>query len=367
MTKTKKAWLFGKPIDLMVLYLPVWLVWLVCFFLPESTLHADVPLWVWVVVVVGIDVSHVWTTIFRTYLDKEEFRQHRKLLITSPILVFVTVFAIASYSQMLFWSVLAYLALYHFIKQQYGFLRIYKAKHGNFKRQVFKDEWVIYLSMLYPVVYWHLSPQRNFEWFVEGDFFLFNQLIPQDVFGQITTVGNIMYWLIMIGWMVQEIINDRANIPFGKILWTMTTAGNWYIGIVYFNSDLAFTLTNVVAHGLPYMALVFFYVERKKHIKGKISALRWKPLARHVVVMLAIVMVLAFGEEYLWDMWLYRDNEAFFGSFMPLTREALNNPWVQAAGIALLTIPQATHYVLDGFIWKGNHKNPYVKKVLISG
>ncbi|MCR9250144.1 MAG: hypothetical protein NXI20_06945 [bacterium] len=367
MSSNKNIWLFGRSIDILLLFVPVWVVWLVCFVLPSETLQADVAIWVWVVVVVGIDVSHVWSTIFRTYLDKEEFGQHKRLLIMSPILVFLVVFLVASYSQMLFWSILAYLALYHFIKQQYGFLRIYKAKHKSGHKQILKDEWMIYLSMLYPVIYWHLSPAREFEWFVEGDFFLLDKLVSEQLFYQITLVANIIYWGFLIWWVVQEIRANQTNIPWGKILWLLTTAGNWYIGIVFFNSDLVFTLTNVVAHGLPYMALVFFYVERKKLIKEEKRTIKPGPVIVHVSMMLLVILILAFGEEYLWDAWIYRDNEAFFGSVLPLTKEALSNPWLQAAGIALLTIPQATHYILDGFIWKGNDKNPYVKKVLISG
>jgi hypothetical protein len=102
-------------------------------------------------------------------------------------------------------------------------------------------------------------------------------------------------------------------------------------------------------------------------IKEEKRTIKPGPVIVHVSMMLLVILILAFGEEYLWDAWIYRDNEAFFGSVLPLTKEALSNPWLQAAGIALLTIPQATHYILDGFIWKGNDKNPYVKKVLISG
>ena len=37
----------------------------------------------------------------------------------------------------------------------------------------------------------------------------------------------------------------------------VTTALCWGLGIVVFNSDYAFTVTNVIIHGVPYMALVY--------------------------------------------------------------------------------------------------------------
>ncbi len=367
MNKSANIWMFGRYFDLTVLFLPVWLTWLICFILPDNVLSANVPLWVWVVFVIGIDVSHVWSTIFRTYLDKEEFNNHKRLLIGSPILVFLVSFLLAGISQSFFWTALAYLAVYHFVKQQYGFLRIYKAKFGQFYQQVLKDEWMIYLTMLYPIIYWHLSPKRNFVWFTEGDFFLLNGLITDSIYNSVTAVINVVYWLLIIGWVLQELTNNKGgNKPFGKILWLVTTAGNWFIGIVYFNSDLAFTLTNIVAHGIPYMALVFFYVEKKKVIKGR-SKLRNGLVVANVVLMLVVVLFLAFGEEFLWDTWLYRDNTEFFSRFVPFSGSKFETRWLQAFAFGLLTVPQATHYVLDGFIWKGNKKNPYVKKVLIGG
>ena len=75
------AWLFSRPAALLLLGVPVWVTWLVCFSLPNEVLARQLPLWVWAVVIVGIDVSHVWSTLFRTYLDPQEFRRHRLLLL----------------------------------------------------------------------------------------------------------------------------------------------------------------------------------------------------------------------------------------------------------------------------------------------
>ena len=74
-------------------------------------------------------------------------------------------------------------------------------------------------------------------------------------------------------------------------------------------------------------------------------------------------LLLAFGEEYLWDMFLNRSRSALFEWFFAYPLHALQTPLGQALALALLSVPQVTHYVLDGFIWKNNEKNPYLKKV----
>lgn len=367
MSQNHRNWLFSRPIDLGILLLPVWGVWLACFLLSEQTIQAEIPLWVWLVFILGIDVSHVWSTIFRTYLDREEFAHHKQTLLLAPLLCFSACFVLAGWSLDWFWRILAYVALFHFIKQQYGFLALYKVRAGQFlQKRVFGDKWVIYTSMLYPVLYWHLTDERAFSWFVQGDFFNLQMLIPDFSFGPLFfQVCNGLYFLMLLGWLTEElwaVRKQKARFHWGKTLWLLTTAGNWYLGIVYFNSDLAFTLTNVVAHGIPYLALIFFYTERKKQIK-QVKKLETGIVFLHILGMLAVVLFLAFGEEYLWDMLLFRERSGFFSSIVPYVLPTLEHPLTQALAFALLALPQTTHYFLDGFIWRNNAKNPYLKQI----
>lgn len=368
----RKIWLFSKNIDLWLLALPVWLCWGVCFLVPESIHSNELPLWFWVVIIVGIDVSHVWSTIFRTYLDKSEFSNHKKVLLYAPLFSLVILFILASISIALFWTALAYIALYHFIKQQFGFMQLYKAKYGQVSfKTIISDKFAIYWSMLYPVFYWHTNTQRSFSWFVEGDFFNLSKLISSIEIANtsllllLNSVGSVVYFVILFIWLFQEvyqIVKHNLRMPIGKLLWVITTAGNWYLGIVYFNSDFAFSLTNVVAHGIPYLVLLFFYVERKKMIKKpNIPVLK---VATHISFMLLIILLLAFSEEYFWDMFLFRDNAQFFESIINYPFDSIISPYAQALVFALLSLPQVTHYVLDGFIWKKGKKNPFLGKVL---
>ena len=209
-------------------------------------MQREVPLWIWVVFILGIDVSHVWSTLFRTYLDKDEFKRHQYILTYTPVICFIMVFAVVNYSTGLFWRLLAYFALFHFIKQQYGFLALYKARAGHFGiKKWLSDKWVIYMSMIYPVLFWHLKSDRNFSWFETGDFVNLKTLMQQipgfstHLLDQVLMVANVLYWLVLCAWLAEEIWRvQRHQIHFstGKVLWVFTTAVNWYLGIVYFNS-----------------------------------------------------------------------------------------------------------------------------------
>lgn len=353
-------WLFGKYKDLGILFLPVWIIWVILFSLPDYILHTTIPLWIWVVVILGIDVSHVWSTIFRTYLDKEEFQNHKKVLILAPLFAFLFLFPLAQESAQYFWRVLAYFAVFHFMKQQYGFFAIYsyKAKHLK-KHQWFKDKWVLYISMIYPVIFWHLN-ERNFEWFIENDFISTSWRLPQ----QLHIIVETLYWSMIAGWLIEELYYIKKglnNLSYGRILWLFTTLFNWYLGIVWFNSDLAFTLTNVVAHGIPYFALVIFYKIKKEQLQRVISS---KNIIIIVVSIIGLSLLLAGVEEYLWDIFLNHEKEILFSQILDYPNFNFSGTKLETIILVVLSLPQVTHYILDGFIWKMNASNPHLKQII---
>jgi hypothetical protein len=64
-------------------------------------------------------------------------------------------------------------------------------------------------------------------------------------------------------------------------------------------------------------------------------------------VFLLFLTALAFGEELLWDRLVWHDRPLLFGeSGIVLAPDLL------ALVVPLLALPQATHYLLDAFVWK---------------
>ena len=88
--------------------------------------NASVSLWMWGVLIVGIDVAHVYSTIYRTYLDPVERSRLSSWLILLPLAAWAGGVLVYSWSAAAFWTLLAYTAVFHFIRQQYGFMTIYR-------------------------------------------------------------------------------------------------------------------------------------------------------------------------------------------------------------------------------------------------
>ncbi len=295
-------------------------------------LHQDSPEWTWIYAVLLIDVAHVWSTGFRVYFDAEEVRRRPFLYWGVPVFSFLVGWQLYQLGPTVFWRALAYLAVWHFVRQQYGWVALYRRRAGEPRDWGFYlDAAAIYAATLYPLLWWHAHLPRQFWWFLEGDF----ARLPQLWSGFLTPI----YWTILLAYAIKSMMSYRIGRGHpGKDTVVFTTWLCWYLGIVVFNSDYAFTVTNVMIHGIPYMALVFWYRQKRQGVR---PSFRWT----QVVLPLVMIWVLAFTEEMLWDRVRWHERSWLFGSGWEV------DSWLVVL-VPLLAVPQLTHYILDGFIWK---------------
>jgi len=313
----------------------------------------EAPLWTFILLVVAIDVAHVWSTLFRTYLDRQELQKRPALYAGVPIGCFVAGFALHAWSPLFFWRGLAYLALFHFIRQQAGWVALYRAKADERTRiDRVIDDAAIYAATLYPVATWHAHLPRAFRWFVDDDFVALPALVAAlPTLRALWIAALSIYALRALG---KVLAGSPPNL--GKHVVVATTAATWYVGIVATDGDLAFTAANVVVHGVPYMALLWGYARaRAAEQSASPRAFASRIVRAGAVAFVAVLVAIAFFEELLWDRIVWHAHPVLFGgntSAAPLSALAA------CAAVALLAVPQATHYVLDAVLWRRGVTGP---------
>jgi len=343
----KSPWLYNPVTETILILLPAFASTLAVLLL--MPFYSEVSPLGWLLLVVCIDVSHVYSTLLKTYMKPAQSRERRTLLWMLPLGIWIAGMLLYHSSITWFWRCIAYLAVYHFIRQQYGFYRIYARNEHTGKALRLFDSLAIYAAAFLPVLMWHLRDDRNFYWMIKGDFLLFPDV-------RAFTLVHILFWLTGIAYILKELIlslrNRYFNIPKNAI-W-LGTAVSWYTGIVLLNGDLAFTLTNVVAHGIPYMALV--YISEKKQQK---TDTRRKSLYSYIlnyrtglVLFILILLGAAWLEESIWNMLVWQEQDkkevldpAGFSGF------GNTGAWLGLL-VPLLVVPQVTHYILDAYIWR---------------
>jgi hypothetical protein len=304
------------------------------------------------VTVVGVDVAHVWSTAYRVYLDPRELRRRPALYLGTPIAAYTAGVLLHSASSALFWRVRAYVAVAPFVRQQYGWVALYRRRqrdHSPLDRVL--DDAAIYSATLYPLLYWHAHLPREFAWFLEGDFLPGLPKAAVDVLFP----AHLAITLAYVARQAQ-LVALRRPVSWGKNLIVATTWLAWYGGIVVLGSDYAFTVTNVLVHGIPYLAVIWVY-GHNRYARGTswLGAVfrpgRW-------LLYLAPLLLLAFAEEWLWDLLVWHERGTLFpGPTLTPSPEAL------ALLVPLLALPQATHYVLDAWIWR-TRENPGLVEAL---
>lgn len=365
----RSPWLFSPAIDLGVFLGSALLS--IALLLAAPLLGVDgsdptsSPQWSWFVAVLLVDVAHVWSTAFVVYLDPAEWRRRPALYAGAPLAAWFAGIALYQLGGAeLFWRAVAYLAAFHFVRQQYGWVMMYRGRAAERDGQRDRSgRWLdgatIYATTLVPLILWHTKLPRAFWWMREGDFATGTPAIIGDV-------ALAIYALLGAAYLLRAVVDAHRRayraIPWGKHVVVVTSAVCWYLGIVATNSDYAFTVTNVFIHGIPYAALIFLYARRAGARPESSHGLAARIVRRGAIPFLATLWAVAYLEELLWDRGVWHDHPALFGGDLPLGGLGGLDSLAPLL-VPLLAVPQLTHYFLDGFLWR-RAANPRLGELL---
>jgi len=355
-TRRIGPWIWGPKVDIGVFVGGTLLAFGVAALSPWVSPHGEVPTWAWFAFVLGLDVAHVWTTIFRTYLDREERARRPRLYAVVPPACYLAGVALHAQGPLVFWRVLAYAAAFHFVRQQVGWVAIYRARAGEraaVDRRV--DGALVYLSTGWPLLYWH-THGRSFSWFVSGDF------VDLSALRVLVAPVGLLYGLVACAYLYRSYTHLRAGRPLnlGKHLAVISTAAIWGLGIVVFDDDFTFTVTNVTAHAIPYFALLWFYTRERAFERPGTAVARVAKAGLGAFVL--VVLALAFTEELLWERLVWHDRPGWFGGAP--REEPFLGELALTLVVPLLSLPQVVHYVLDGVLWRGRGGGPAQARAL---
>ncbi len=345
-------WIVSARFDLAMIVVPFTVAVLALSLL--AGLGVKEPLWAYLLCFVAFDVAHVWATAYLTYLDRRAFQRRRALYLWAPPLAFLVAFALHVLSPVAFWTALSYFAIFHFAKQQYGFIAIYKAKARERALLDYRlDKLALWSGALGPVLLWHATPAGQFDWFDGKERFLVR--LPEEA-KLFIALGMLAVGTV---WMVRQLHvlarGDGMNV--GKTLWMVGSWISWYVGVRLSDQLLVSAAFLNFFHGLPFLMLVWHRL-RVRHGDVEESGARRSFVAlltrkRRWPLFYGLLFAVALVEEVLWDGVVWRTYlPGFTGVSLPELSAVVLSVWV-----ALLSLPQIVHYFLDGHLWKLDEHN----------
>jgi hypothetical protein len=339
-------------------------------------------LWVWFVWVVTLDTPHFFASYFRTYLDKEERRQSRRLLVGSlsifllgpaVLLVCAALYGldVAFYRApwtMLFNFIGAW-AYWHVTRQHYGIMRLYNRKAGEAGSAEAKlDSFTLYgtlglafvgFLMSFPpgrrrIGLGPLAPLPDNAW--QSPLHTLATLPPDRILFLAAALGvGVLVTRYIVFQAAKFLRGEALNLPKLVFLATVIALHSFmgFSGLLPTTTILGFTAVITIYHDIQYFFVVWFYA-RNRYGKSPDPVRQYGAagfLAKSFPLFLA-VGILAISLP-VWG----------FGCLInrvPVCASGLNfggatfmhdSAWILA--FAWITSGfQMHHYLLDQFIWR---------------
>jgi hypothetical protein len=321
-SRTIDFWAFTSFIPLYAVYI---LIQILGIKLPDSP-PAEFYLLGWVLV----DGSHVYSTLYITYMDREVRSKLKWHLILVPALIFMTALILAGIGERkIFVHIIAYAAAIHFIRQEFGWMKIAtRLDHLAPHWLSTIDKLTSYVMTITPVIWFLRQSQEGF-WYQKGDLFRF-----PDWFSHWALA---IFWPTVILFLLTNAYHSYKTKTFNlsKALIFLNTFFGWYVPKVLINHPYLSLWLVIFHHGLPYYIIVF----KTERLSQKYSWLNTLGKFKYPLMYLVCAAIFYFFLKS-------HSNRAIHASFRSL------GIWMSALLYAYAVTPQFTHFVLDGFIWK---------------
>lgn len=316
--------------DLGYFYIPGLITVFITYFvyLPEDSTKFLILAWI----ALGLfDAGHVYTTVWRTYLNPNELSRKKNYYIRMPIMIFILFFLWMYLDVPYLGAFIAYFTIYHNLRQFYGMSKWYQKINKSFDKV---SDRFLYLLALVPLVATHFRSDLEWTSYYPGAGVFIR---PSHFYEHLT---RMVFFVLFACWVGYEYYKahriKKFEIP--RILSVAYPVALYAYCFMYSQNIQGILFPLVVSHGLSYIILVGVSVE-------KISLMKSKTKIFITVLLTALILgsLEFFFDEYISN--LYSD------SILSISLAAL-----------VLT-PLFCHYIYDAFLWRSDHPE---SKVIVS-
>jgi hypothetical protein len=297
-----------------------------------------------------ITVPHHFGTWCRTFGLVEDWSRFRARIIIGPLLIIGLIVLGLQYAPLTTFLVVLLWDHQHSVMQQHGIARIYdfKAKSGGPSSGRI-DLWlniVLYLNLLLTVPLWSEI------WIKQ--LYLWNLPVEAPLVRVIQLASTTITVLFLIFYMVHLLQGIRQGNKLNpmKYAFLLSSYGLWYFAGWHTNSLLVYGVAHKLMHGLQYLVVVYWFLDRKQHSNGvkpwmlpKLNGWYFAFVGLLYSMIIQLLLLRPFGEYGFGVITL----------FDPPAPQAIQVSPGRLYEIYATTVVSSTaviHYYFDSFIWK---------------
>lgn len=374
----QRQWFVNRNFDITFFIGPYLLTWVVILLVPKDYLVRDdylvyAPLLIWFLIEIVFVAGHIWSTLFRTFFEKETRSNYSKtFLFGVPLLAFLTLFSLSTWSLEITIRFLFYAAIYHGLKQVFGIAALYSTRFNYLnaietpkekawsQAQRVWDKRLLGGSFALCFLYWHLtlpefiSIPLNFAapellpWLLGESLY---QLLPPDSWQNIAIWAFYLSFLpLLIGWGRSYI---KASIPIHwiRFVWVLLNVITFYWVFVFYSGTFLLAICLNSIHAIAYYGINGLYQRQRGTSLKKFVLLSVCFATINIILLKTLVDTDRPEFVAIASNFLHRIGE-LDGLFLSLA-------------FALFFTVDVSHYLYDAYLWRFNKKNPKLFDSLI--
>lgn len=275
-----------------------------------------------------IDGSHNYATLYSSYFDASVRSKLSRMDLWAPLGLFIISFCFLSLAnKMIFAHLVAYLAFFHFIRQEYGWMKLSNALEPHLPPwQRYVDLCVMYVVTVLPLVWYCKESLKAFN-SVKGDLFMIPDNVAETLFflywpAALVFFATNAYWAYRTG-----TLNLTKWLVFFNVLIV------WYVARVWLKNFFLGMTIYLLSHGFAY----FILVTHRNRLTPTLPWVSKTKIRQGIFIYLSCVLT------YVIVMYGLRYN--------PLSTYLMNTTFKRILG-SLAVTPLLLHYYLDAKIWK---------------
>lgn len=261
-------------------------------------------------------------------------------------------------------TALIYFVIFHFSKQQYGYLRyMSRSEYQAYPKMQKLEDAYFYVGIIAPILGWHAHPPGA----IRGSYWITHFLKAPWLSDAAVAVWVAYAILALAYWSLQaRLLWRRGVVPVPKYLVLLFAHAGWGAISLFPDKGMLYWLGVVLYHDLSYFMFIWWVARRDQKL-GDRPTFKWYSW-KSCFGLFGYILGTSFLADLVLHVYLSLSHGRFVKTFFSLVvpnsltgalarlyeelMSSVDKSWLAIVGLSIFFSIQAHHYFIDRYLWK---------------